>query len=99
MNYKKELGQALQEIKASDWFKELPPEDQEYCLDSQKAIYTPPSDMENTLMNMQIDARGLNDEWDKHRESKYPWADNTTKGEVGIAKRRFITQHITGMAT
>lgn len=93
--YKKQLGQALNEIKKSSWFLELDESMQKEALEQTKRCYTPPNDMENTLMNIKLGEINKYKEWCEYCSNKFPWADpQKTKGEVGIAKRNFLTAGI-----
>lgn len=98
MNWKKELGMCLQEIKSSEWFKELSTDLQEIVLSDTKEIYSPPDKIQNTLINMSLKYSGYWDKWVKNCYDNFPWAD-PIKGnaEVNIHKRNFNSKAIAGI--
>ena len=97
MHYKKELGLSLNEIKSADWFKQLDENEQKYALGSVKATYTPPNNMEETLLNITLHHSGWEEEWATLCARLFPWGNPIQGGaEIGLAKRAFFTRKLTG---
>lgn len=88
VNYKKELGIALQEIKASAWFAELHKDDQGYVLDETKKLYNPPNDIENCMLNITIEVGGFIKEYKKFTEDELPYMSNNLFSNT--AQDRFL---------
>ena len=95
MHYKKELALALQEIKKSNWFAELEKQDQEHCIEMQKAYFTPPNFMQNTLLNACMVQLNIMDAWLRRCANNFPWANPyLSGGEVSLEKVRFFNENI-----
>ena len=93
-NPKKQLGIALNELKAAAWFKDLSPDDQQFAIQSTKDFYTPPNPMENTCLNLAISAYQLTEKWQQFCQEHFPWANPVLgNAQVNLSKRAFFTLH------
>ena len=84
----KELGQAQQEMRVANWYKELDKETKSQVEEEVKAIYTPPVKVELTLLNMALIP--FRDEFQALAAKTYPYAGSNSK-EVNMLKRKFIS--------
>lgn len=87
---------ALSEVKNSDWYKELSKDMQEEAIKQQKEYYTPPDNMQNTLLNLTLGNEEYPNVWKDWLEllqNEAPWADpKMTRGAVGLLKQQFFTE-------
>lgn len=92
-NYKKQMNMALNEMKKEPWFIELDAKTQKMVIDQTKEFYTPPNNIELTLMNIAI--QPLWHEWEDLCKNQFPWADPTDGGaDVRLAKRNFVSMNM-----
>jgi len=92
-NYKKELAKALEEIKSSDWFKELNKENQEEVIRQQKAYYTPPTVISNCILNMLIEQKGLWNDFVKDLKKVIPYGRAKESGNIGLFKQKWAERY------
>lgn len=94
-NAKKELGLSLQEMKSAQWFIDLPKELQDEAIAQEKASFTPPDQISNTLTNIDLQGRGLWGDWVKLCFEHFPWGDpKNGSAEIKLTKRNFYTARI-----
>lgn len=94
MNYKKQMGESLKEMKQQEWYKELPEDLQKEAADQVFAYHKPLNNMQNTLLNIAMDSKVMA-QWVEECAKIYPWADPIkTLGDVSVHKAIWATGRI-----
>lgn len=80
----------MQDMKQSAWFIDLDKETQQIAIEQLKDFFTPPSELENTLLKILI---ANSNEWQDFVKKELPWADpNSNSIEVKFKRREFFKQ-------